>query len=92
MRDWFELGTRAGTEYWLEAQLVNGNEFLFNGRLFHPNRPGAAGTVIDNFPKSAAPAGWTKQPMVQSGDGYPTGFPKWCRPILAHRVDAKIIM
>lgn len=67
--DWLELGTREGTDYWLEGQIVNGGEFLFNGRLFIPNSGNAAGTVIDNFPKSAAPQGWTKRPRAD-GNGY----------------------
>jgi hypothetical protein len=34
--DWFDLGVREGTDYWLEGEIVNGTEFLFNGRLFLP--------------------------------------------------------
>ena len=67
LTNWFELGTQAGDDYWLEGNIVGGSEFLFNGRLFLPN--GAGGTIIDNFPRNAAPAGWTKRQRVD-GEGY----------------------
>jgi hypothetical protein len=66
--EWFELGNRAGSDYWLEAAIVGGNEFLFNGRIFLANGS-AAGTVIDNFPKGPTPNGWTKRPRAD-GTGY----------------------
>jgi hypothetical protein len=61
--DWFDLGVRGGTDYWLEGEIVNGTEFLFNGRLFLPT-PGQGGTIIDNFPKGPIPYGWTKRSRV----------------------------
>jgi hypothetical protein len=67
--DQFELGARAGEDYWLEANLVDGKDFVFNGRLFLPDHETEAGTIIDNFPKSPAPMGWTKRPRAD-GDGY----------------------
>lgn len=60
--DWFNLGRQEGTDYWLQGELAAGTEFLFNGRLFHPDS-GAAGTIIDNFPKGATPYGWVKHPQ-----------------------------
>lgn len=60
--DYFELGRREGSDYWLEGQIVGG-EFLFNGRIFIPGIS-QAGTVIDNFPKGPAPTGWTKRQRV----------------------------
>jgi hypothetical protein len=67
--DQFELGTQASEDYWLEATLADGREFIFNGRLFLPDHATEAGTIIDNFPKSPAPIGWTKRPRTD-GDGY----------------------
>jgi hypothetical protein len=61
--DWFDLGVRGGADYWLEGEIVNGTEFLFNGRLFLPT-PGQGVTIIDNFPKGPIPDGWTKQSRV----------------------------
>lgn len=58
--DWFELGTKAGADYWLEGQIVGEGEYLFNGRLFLPGVT-EAGTLIDNFPKGPTPKGWTKR-------------------------------
>jgi len=63
--EWFELGTRQGTDYWLQAEIVGNGEFLFNGRLFLPGRVDS-GTIIDNFLKGPAPTGWTRR---QRGDG-----------------------
>jgi hypothetical protein len=63
--DWFDLGVREGTNYWLQVEIVNGTEFLFNGRLFLPT-PGHGGTIIDNFPKGPIPDGWTKRSHVDS--------------------------
>jgi hypothetical protein len=65
----FELGMQEGTDYWLQGNIVGGTEFLFNGRLFLPDSPVAAGTIIDNFPKGATPQGWTTRPRVD-GEGY----------------------
>jgi hypothetical protein len=66
--EWFELGTREGTDYWLEAEIVGDGEFLFNGRLFLPGVAGT-GTIIDNFPKGPTPSGWTRRQRVD-GQGY----------------------
>src|SRR5438105_1799485 len=66
--EWFELGARQGTDYWLEAQIVGEGEFLFNGQLFLPS-VAEEGTLIDNFPKGPTPQGWTKRPRVD-GAGY----------------------
>jgi hypothetical protein len=71
--DCFELGRQQGTDYWLEAKVVDG-EFLFNGRLFLSQAERSAGTrsagtIIDNFPKGPAPAGWTRHPHVDE-EGY----------------------
>ena len=65
--DYFELGAKAGTDHWLEAQII-ATEFLFNGRLHLPQN-GGSGTIIDNFPKGPAPAGWTKRQRAH-GAGY----------------------
>ena len=61
--EWFGLGQRAGTDHWLEGNIVNGAEFVFNGRIFLASG-GPAGTLIDNFPKGPMPNGWTKRPRV----------------------------
>lgn len=67
MCDYFEIGSKAGEDVWLEGQMVGPDgEYLFNGRLFH--RGGHGGVVIDSFPK-AVPDGWTKRPSLD-GDGY----------------------
>jgi hypothetical protein len=63
--DYFELGVRSGTDYWLEAQIVGAGEFLFNGRIFIPGIS-EVGTVIDNFPRGPAPNGWTKRQRPDS--------------------------
>jgi hypothetical protein len=36
--DWFDLGVRDGTDYWLQGEIVDGTEFLFKGDYFclHP--------------------------------------------------------
>ena len=59
--DWFELGDRAGTDYWLEGNIVGSGEFVFNGRLYLPSA-GVAGTINDltgQFPEpdTASPDG-----------------------------------
>src|ERR1041385_6903734 len=66
--DYFDLGNRQGSDYWLEGQIVGLGEFLFNGRIFIPG-VSEAGTLIDNFPKAPAPKGWTKRPRPD-GTGY----------------------
>lgn len=66
--DWFEIGQRTGNDYWLEGSVVGDGEFVFNGRLFVRDG-GGAGTMIDNFPRAAAPQGWTKHAQPDS-EGY----------------------
>jgi hypothetical protein len=65
LMQYFELGTRSGSDYWLEARQVGPapEEFLFNGRLYLP-LSGVMGTVIDNFPKSPPPPGWEQRRCV----------------------------
>lgn len=67
--EWFELGNKTSTDYWLEGNIVGPPpEFIFNGRIYVPGIS-AAGTVIDNFPKGPDPTGWTKRPRL-AGNGY----------------------
>jgi len=65
--DYFEIGSKAGDDIWLEGEMVGpGQEYLFNGRLYHSD--GMAGEIIDSFPK-AVPAGWTKRKSLDC-EGY----------------------
>ncbi|MEX2650126.1 MAG: hypothetical protein WD673_14035 [Alphaproteobacteria bacterium] len=66
--DYFELGAKSGGDHWLEGKIVEPNEFIFNGRIFLPNRAGS-GTIIDNFPKGPIPQGWALEPLVDR-EGY----------------------
>jgi len=66
--DWFELGQRAGQDYWLEGVILRPTEFVFNGRLFLPDAS-EHGTIIDNFPKGPTPTGWIKRQRAD-GAGY----------------------
>jgi hypothetical protein len=66
--NYFELGEKAGSDYWLEGEIAAATDFVFNGRLFLPGGS-ASGTIIDNFPKGPAPDGWTKRPLL-TGEGY----------------------
>jgi hypothetical protein len=63
----FQIGMKSGADHWLQGLIVGHAEFLFNGRLFLPNR--GQGTVIDNFPKGPVQSGWTvhRRPDI---DGY----------------------
>lgn len=72
MCDYFRVGTEDGEDVWLEGQIVD-DDFVFNGRLFMHN--GQGGTVIDNFPKSPAPEGWTREPSMD-GEGYTLRDPR----------------
>ena len=65
--DYFELGNRGGDDYWLEGLIVTG-EFLFNGRLYLPDRR-VSGVIIDNFPKGPIPHGWTRRQHLDE-EGY----------------------
>jgi hypothetical protein len=67
--EWFELGRKTGTDYWLEGDIVGTPpEFIFNGRIYMPGSS-ASGTVIDNFPKGPVPTGWIKRQRI-SANGY----------------------
>jgi hypothetical protein len=59
--DGFEVGRPGQTKYHLIGRLAGPQEeYLFNGTLYLPDG-GAAGTVIDNFPKGPVPNGWTRR-------------------------------
>jgi hypothetical protein len=61
--DFFQIGDNS-TSYLLIAEMIGPDkEFLFNGRLFLPGHTNH-GTVIDNFPKAAAPQGWVKRQRI----------------------------
>lgn len=68
--DFFEIGEEAGEDVWLQGVVAGDEgqeEFVFNGRLFSKN--GGSATLIDGFPKSDPPAGWSKHPDI-NGDGW----------------------
>src|SRR3990167_5895442 len=66
--DYFELGDRAGVDYWLEGLIVGPPpEFVFNGRIYVKGH--GQGTIIDNFPRGPTPSGWTKRALL-NGNGY----------------------
>ena len=68
--DYFLLGTKQGADVWIEGAIVNGAqgpEYIFNGRLFCAD--GGQATIIDSFPKSDPPAGWSKHPRMD-GPGF----------------------
>lgn len=64
--DYFQFGTPANKDMWLEGQIVDG-EFIFNGRLFLHD--GTSGVIIDNFPKGNTPAGWSQRRKLDR-EGY----------------------
>lgn len=87
--DYFSLGTKQGADVWIEGEIVSGSdgpEFVFNGRLFCAN--GGQATVIDSFPKSDPPAGWTKHPRMD-GAGY-TLMDSQGETVFGFRVEANV--
>ena len=62
----FEIGEQNGNDVWPEGRIVDG-EFVFNGRLYLHD--GQVGTVIDNFPKTPSPEGWSQRRRLDA-DGY----------------------
>lgn len=87
MCDYFEIGSKHGSDIWLEGEVLDG-EFLFNGRLFLHD--GSVGTVIDNFPKGPTLEGWSQRRRLDV-EGYELIDPRG-ETIFSYRVEGNVCL